>query len=330
MRPDGRAGAGCVEVAALGPGSLPRRAIRLLYSADSRKNHERPSRTHRPPRAARRRAAGSIRDARRCVVDERSPVPRRNRSRGRERREQRRGAATPRLARAAAGPAPRAQTSETVAEQATVEAETVLAGDAEPEPASTGLLTRGRVRRRVRYLRRLRELQLRDLGGFVVELQRLGRERPELVREKLTARCGPTPSCGRSSARSGARSRSARSAKPGSAAPARTAAPSTAARIGSAPPAAQPLDPMTTHRGAVSMTDDHDRDAARGPARCCLQLRRSARRRPGVVHRVRHGAHDDPPSAQLESTAGGRGDGDAPRARRLRNRARQPLERHEP
>ena len=44
------------------------------------------------------------------------------------------------------------------------------------QPASGG---------RARYLRRLRELQLRDLGGFVVELRRLGRERPELVQAKV-------------------------------------------------------------------------------------------------------------------------------------------------
>lgn len=51
-----------------------------------------------------------------------------------------------------------------------------------PSPSSTG-----QMRRRVRYLRRLRELQLRDIGGFVVELQRFGRERPDLVQEKVMA-----------------------------------------------------------------------------------------------------------------------------------------------
>jgi hypothetical protein len=56
---------------------------------------------------------------------------------------------------------------------------------AEPEADhELGLLERSRIRRRARYLRRLREVQLRDLGGFVVELQRFGRERPDLVREK--------------------------------------------------------------------------------------------------------------------------------------------------
>ena len=41
------------------------------------------------------------------------------------------------------------------------------------------------MRRRARYLRQLRELQLRDLGGFVLEQHRLGRERAELVKDKL-------------------------------------------------------------------------------------------------------------------------------------------------
>lgn len=51
------------------------------------------------------------------------------------------------------------------------------------EPAS--FRSRGRVRRRVRYLRRLREVQLRDLGGLVFELHRAGRERGDLVAGKL-------------------------------------------------------------------------------------------------------------------------------------------------
>ncbi len=52
-------------------------------------------------------------------------------------------------------------------------------------PIASGFLQRGRVRRRARYLRQLRELQLRDLGGFMVELQRHGRQRPDLVQAKL-------------------------------------------------------------------------------------------------------------------------------------------------
>ncbi len=48
-------------------------------------------------------------------------------------------------------------------------------------------LQRGRVRRRVQFLRRLREVELRDLGGFMVELHRFGTDRPHLVQEKLVA-----------------------------------------------------------------------------------------------------------------------------------------------
>jgi hypothetical protein len=43
------------------------------------------------------------------------------------------------------------------------------------------------MRRRARYLRQLRELQLRDIGGFMVELHRFGRQQPELVNDKVTA-----------------------------------------------------------------------------------------------------------------------------------------------
>jgi hypothetical protein len=66
--------------------------------------------------------------------------------------------------------------------------ETASAAVGRPSPSSpAGFLQRGRLRRRARYLRQLRELQLRDLGGFLVELHRLGRQRPELVGEKIAA-----------------------------------------------------------------------------------------------------------------------------------------------
>ena len=59
----------------------------------------------------------------------------------------------------------------------------------QPEPHPTqpapGFRSRGQLRRRARYLRRLRELQLRDIGGFMVELHRFGRERPDLVQAKV-------------------------------------------------------------------------------------------------------------------------------------------------
>jgi hypothetical protein len=53
--------------------------------------------------------------------------------------------------------------------------------------SSLGIRERGRARRRLRYLRRLRELQLRDAGGFVFDLYRFGERRDALVREKLDA-----------------------------------------------------------------------------------------------------------------------------------------------
>jgi hypothetical protein len=50
-----------------------------------------------------------------------------------------------------------------------------------------GLRERSRIRRRTRFLRRLRELQIRDIGGFMLELHRFGRDRPDLVGAKLEA-----------------------------------------------------------------------------------------------------------------------------------------------
>jgi hypothetical protein len=44
---------------------------------------------------------------------------------------------------------------------------------------------RGRLRRRLRFLRRRRELALRDLGGLSFELARLGRKNDELVADKI-------------------------------------------------------------------------------------------------------------------------------------------------
>jgi hypothetical protein len=53
--------------------------------------------------------------------------------------------------------------------------------------ARPGRRERGALRRRGRYLRQLRELQLRDLGGLVFDLYRFGERREALVREKLDA-----------------------------------------------------------------------------------------------------------------------------------------------
>lgn len=50
-----------------------------------------------------------------------------------------------------------------------------------------GFRARGQLRRRLRYLRRVRELGLRDVGGLVFDLDRFGRSRDDLVRAKLDA-----------------------------------------------------------------------------------------------------------------------------------------------
>jgi hypothetical protein len=63
--------------------------------------------------------------------------------------------------------------------------ETPGAAAPEPEPSEPGFRERGRIRRRARYLRRLREVQLRDIGGFVLELSRFQRDRPDLVQAKV-------------------------------------------------------------------------------------------------------------------------------------------------
>jgi hypothetical protein len=61
-----------------------------------------------------------------------------------------------------------------------------LPAGAEPvAPTTPSFRDRGKLRRRLRYLRRVRELGFRDLGGLVFDLDRFGRERPDLVRIKL-------------------------------------------------------------------------------------------------------------------------------------------------
>jgi len=61
-------------------------------------------------------------------------------------------------------------------------AETVVT---EPAPRRPGFRARGRMRRRLRYLRRLRELQARDLGGLVFDLRRFERKRDDLIAQKI-------------------------------------------------------------------------------------------------------------------------------------------------
>jgi hypothetical protein len=63
-------------------------------------------------------------------------------------------------------------------------AELVPAGQ-EPEPPGAGFGQRGQLRRRLRFLRRARELGLRDLGGLVFDMRRFGRPREDLVAGKV-------------------------------------------------------------------------------------------------------------------------------------------------
>jgi hypothetical protein len=53
--------------------------------------------------------------------------------------------------------------------------------------AATSFLDRARLRRRLRFLERRRELALHDLGGLVFEQHRLEESRPELEAVKLAA-----------------------------------------------------------------------------------------------------------------------------------------------
>jgi hypothetical protein len=71
-----------------------------------------------------------------------------------------------------------------------VEGAELVAVDQPPADAGPGFRERARLRRRLRYLRRLRELLFRDLGGLTFDLHRFGRDRPDLVEEKLGALAG--------------------------------------------------------------------------------------------------------------------------------------------
>jgi ribosomal protein L40E len=57
----------------------------------------------------------------------------------------------------------------------------------DPVPTNPSFGHRGRLRRRLRYLRRVRELGFRDLGGLVFDQHRFSSVNEELVRGKLTA-----------------------------------------------------------------------------------------------------------------------------------------------
>jgi hypothetical protein len=57
----------------------------------------------------------------------------------------------------------------------------------EQQPARASFRDRGRLRRRLRFLRRARELAYRDIGGLIFDMRRFGRNRQDLLDAKLGA-----------------------------------------------------------------------------------------------------------------------------------------------
>jgi len=77
-------------------------------------------------------------------------------------------------------------TQDAPATEATAQADAPAGQD--PAPASSpSFRHRGRLRRRLRYLRRVRELGFRDLGGLVFDQHRFSQANEELVRGKVNA-----------------------------------------------------------------------------------------------------------------------------------------------
>jgi hypothetical protein len=64
-------------------------------------------------------------------------------------------------------------------------AQTAIAGSDPLPPSTPGFGERGRMRRRLHFLRKARELAYRDLGGLVFDLHRFGKRHDELVIAKL-------------------------------------------------------------------------------------------------------------------------------------------------
>ena len=105
-------------------------------------------------------------------------------------------AVTPPEGGAAAQPLPGAVSADATQVLPPASTSAVVAAPAGPEEAATvvetapvdarpGFRERTRMRRRMRELRRLREISFRDLGGLSFDLHRFGRDRPDLVTEKL-------------------------------------------------------------------------------------------------------------------------------------------------
>ena len=78
-----------------------------------------------------------------------------------------------------------AATEDAAATEETAQANAPAGQD--PAPGSPSFRHRGRLRRRLRYLRRVRELGFRDLGGLVFDQHRFSQANEELVRGKVNA-----------------------------------------------------------------------------------------------------------------------------------------------
>jgi hypothetical protein len=79
-----------------------------------------------------------------------------------------------------------AATQDAPATEETAQANAPAGQDPAP-PSSPSFRHRGRLRRRLRYLRRVRELGFRDLGGLVFDQHRFSQANEELVRGKVNA-----------------------------------------------------------------------------------------------------------------------------------------------
>jgi hypothetical protein len=82
---------------------------------------------------------------------------------------------------AAAAPAPAGHDPQTTQDTQVIVQQ--VAGGA----AGASFRDRGKLRRRLRFLRRARELAFRDIGGLMFDMRRFGRDRPDLVEAKIGA-----------------------------------------------------------------------------------------------------------------------------------------------
>jgi hypothetical protein len=88
---------------------------------------------------------------------------------------------------AADQPAPGAVDASTAAPTSEQQAAAEVPAGQEPVPARPSFRQRGRLRRRLRYLRRIRELGFRDLGGLIFDQHRFSQANEALVHGKLSA-----------------------------------------------------------------------------------------------------------------------------------------------